>query len=287
MKHVIGKPIRHVIPVPTPKPEQSVSRNIFYHAGEIGDLIYGLYTMMKLGGGILCVGKHADIASGHPRGISEELFGFIRSLLDAQPYISAVEWTRVTPKETTHDLNTFREFWYGDKVKTALKNLGYHKPYSLAAMHAAAFGIILDESEPWITPVANPELNRFKVVVSRSERYTNDDFPWKEIVKRYGDNAGFVGLDSEYEAFCSEFGNVERAPVSSLADISSYLDSAEMFIGNQSSPNAVALGMGYGNTKWIIQEVNTNSWPRGFDCKFNRPKAIYCYAGDISKYPTL
>jgi len=272
MKHVIGRNI------PIQQPARKTSgTNVFYHAGEIGDLIYGLYTVKKLGGGIVCVGKHANIPSGHPRGISEELFEFTIPLLEAQPYIADVRWTEQTPKEVTHDLNIFREFWYGQKVKSALHDLGYQKPYSLAAMQAAAFRIKLDDTEPWIAPVIRNGLKRFKVIFSRSERYTNDDFPWPEIVRRYGEHAGFVGLDSEYDLFCSSFGQVERAQVSSIADISSYLSSAELFVGNQSSPNAVALGMGYGNEKWLIQEVNTNYWPIGFDCKFNRPKAIYCY----------
>lgn len=253
----------------------------FYHAGEIGDLIYGLYTMRALGGGSLLLGPTcADNRVSQPRGLSLMHFRFIKSFLEAQPYITQTGWTQFPPLNVKHDLNKFREFWFqGGELKKRLAELGAKKPYSLCWMHCAAFNIKLNEQEPWLSVPESKSVA--PVVMARSARFQNDIFPWKIIMTYYGKESVFVGLKEEHDAFVKQFGDVVYYPTESLLDMAMVINGAETFIGNQSAPMSVALGLGFGNAKRLVQEVNTSRWSEGHDCRFERKNATYCWDGII------
>jgi hypothetical protein len=270
--------------VPAPSPGAAS----FYHAGEIGDLLYGLYTMRALGGGMLLLGPKAHVPpSIHPRGLTPELFDFCRPFLEAQTFIKRVRWAQ-EPPAVDYDLNLFRDYLSGARPLSQIADLGHSQPFSLAAMHAARFSVCLNEREPWL--FAPRFVPAAPVVFARSFRYRNILFPWSGIVRRYRSQAVFVGLPDEHADFVAHFGPVPYHPVSDLAELAAVIAGARLFVGNQSSPMALALGLGFGlDGRCLVQEVKIDHWPQGMDCHFVRPYAIYGTSTELpwDQLPTL
>lgn len=113
-----------------------------------------------------------------------------------------------------------------------------------------------------------------RVVINRTPRYQNPFFPWKKIVEHYGDLLLFVGTTSEHEAFTRAFGSVAHRPINTLKEMAQVIAGCELFIGNQSSPCAVAEGL----KKPLIQEVS----PEIPDCIYFRASAQHCDTGAVT-----
>ena len=225
----------------------------FRHGGHMGDMIYGLPAIRAAGGGTLVM--HA-----HPRGkFNQQQCDLIRPLLVAQSYIDDVVFDN---RRDGFDLNGNR---YGPSrqniAERHLKIVGH--PVSL-------------KNQPWL--IAPEPKKVARVVFHRSPRYHNDKFPWKRVFEKYGKDAVMVGLPFEHEQFCREVGRVPYLPTKDYLELANVLAGCELFVGNQSSPYAVAEGMKI-NT---IQEV----CPRIANCIFDRSNAVYGWNESIS-LPTL
>lgn len=135
-------------------------------------------------------------------------------------------------------------------------------------------GVVLSEcgSEPWLK-VRTALKSRSGIVISRSDRYHNESgMPWAKIVKHYGwSRITFVGLPDEHTKFCNEFGPVSHQPVKDFWELAQLVMASKLFIGNQSSPLSVAIGMGHR----FIEECNEKQ-P---DCIFKRDNAQYVIDG--------
>jgi hypothetical protein len=138
---------------------------------------------------------------------------------------------------------------------------------TLAVTHAKWVGVDLPPYQPWIH-VTPREGFRDKVVIHRSPRYHNPHFPWAALVEHFGDRVVAIGLPDEHA-------QLERVISRKIPLIltENYLDCAEilagcgLFIGNQSSPCAIALGLGIP----VIQEVSQ----RVADCVYPGANAWY------------
>lgn len=125
--------------------------------------------------------------------------------------------------------------------------------------------------EKWLHNIAPSPISKNRVICSRTGRYRNGCFPWKQIVNHYGDRLLFVGLPHEYRDFCGEFGVVEYHKTSNMLEVAEIIAGSALFIGNQSSPNAVCEGLKHP----LIQETSL-SIP---DCIFIRPNAQHVSDG--------
>ena len=83
-----------------------------------------------------------------------------------------------------------------------------------------------------------------------------------------------VGLDEEHEDFCKKFGEVEHLHTIDLYDVAEAIAGASLFIGNQSSPNAIA------NALRAPSIVETCLY--AFDCIYERDNATYCHDGNLN-----
>lgn len=226
------------------------------HSGNIGDVIYGLPVL-----------KHISADAGESvkvylnpidERLSLQLLNVVKPLLEHQTYIDSVDVYAGEPID--YDLDLFRNHQH-------LNNLGY--------MHCAPFGldtsithkqsIFLDESLKYDLPVVD-------LIINRTERYTNDQFPWESLLKDQYSNAskGFVGLPHEYDIFVSKFNltDVAYIPTKDYLEVAWLINKSQLFIGNCSSPYAIAEGMKH-NT---IQESCT--W-LPYACMFPRENAHY------------
>lgn len=125
--------------------------------------------------------------------------------------------------------------------------------------------------EQWLFNIEADGRGSDRVVINRTSRYRNHYFPWTEIVHFYGDRLLFVGMPHEYRDFCGEFGVIEYARTQNMLEVAQVITASKLFIGNQSSPNAVAEGLKHPT----IQETSL-SIP---DCIFRRDNAQHVYDG--------
>ena len=124
-----------------------------------------------------------------------------------------------------------------------------HSGTNLLDFHATKFDIHWEElTEPWLKAPAYQDrpLKDIKVVISRTPRYQgNPNFYKNFLTSLDPSKCLFVGLANEYEDFASEFNfplNFYQAK--DAIDLASVIDSAPMFLGNQSMSCAIAKGLG-------------------------------------------
>lgn len=183
----------------------------------------------------------------------------IKSLIEAQPYIERVECSE---DSVDVDLVPFRRFHSSSTTLVAAQateaqlQLGFYPP--------------TDGSEPWLFVEPDDRFNG-RVIIARSPRYNNPNFPWSQIISFYGDRLLFVGLPEEHKSFVREFGSVRHLKVKDFLEMARAIAGASLFIGNQSSPHAVALGLGVR----MISEVCLEQ-P---DCLYRRDNVQYVADG--------
>jgi len=206
---------------------------IFHHSGDAGDIIYSLPCIREKGG-VLFISpntKHAVRQSA-----TYENTRNLIPLLNQQSYL----WRAAFTGEAVHadyDLNKFRD--------------DYKRGVCLVDAHAKAIGIAPDYT-PWLQVDYPIEVQGRHIVVSRSSRYHNTLFPWKDLVAQHGSKMLFTGTEDEHADFIRQFGNIPRASTPTLLDVARLIKGAWLFIGNQSCPMAIAIGLGHDR---IIQET--------------------------------
>lgn len=233
----------------------------FKHSGDAGDIIYSLATVRLVGGGDFYLSKSAST-----RVLMNQIaIENIAPLLRSQPYIRKVE--PYCGGSVAYDFDLFRAL------------LNEREP--LAVLHLRRFG--LPDSairEPWlfldqerIKVTASP-----KVIISRTARYQNMHFPWTRIVEKYKGKCCFVGSRDEWEAFKSDFGQIDYLVTPTLLELAYAIAASQLFIGNQSTPYAIAEGL----KKDSIQE--TCLWCP--NCIFRRANAQFV-PGERVELPNL
>jgi hypothetical protein len=226
----------------------------FAHAGDLGDIIYSLPVIRELGGGVLRL---------RPRGytdkpMTQERANLLIPLIEKQPYIKGVYFdprSETLPGEV--DLDQFR---------------GHLQAGNLVGSHAAACGVTMDHwnPKPWLeTPV---EMYTGRTAVNRTHRYLNPWFDWREALD-YGHRPVFYGMQEEFESLVSLTHRIDYEPTADMWELAKAINQSLMFVGNQSAPFAVAVGLG----KRAVLAVS----PQVPNCLFHRPNIHNYFMGAI------
>lgn len=230
------------------------------HTGDLGDLVGSLPILLSLGGGeiVISESKFRDRGRSPRETMRGARYEAIKPLLLAQPYVTAVFW-QDEPQDITHDLSHFRQ-------------LPFKKGENLATWQARYLGVEID-LDPWL---AVPDfVQHDKTVISRSLRYHNFFFPWGELIQRNGPVV-FVGLPSEHSALEKEsHWSFPYQPTANLLELAQVIRGAKLFIGNQSCPYWLAVGMGVP----LIQE----SWENDLNSIVQRENATYTPDGPTTR----
>ncbi len=232
----------------------------FRHSGDLGDLLHGLSILKTLKGPHELYLVNRRTVPPFTRNILKQE-RVVRPLLEAQPYISKVEFSE---HPVDYDMTMFRRF--------------HHVARSLAEaqiMHFNDIGntnLAVDLTKPWLTTGKDRKPSGH-VVLSRTSRYHNDKFPWKKVVEFYGDKARFVGTRQEHDDFCAEFGYIPYTETRTLLNLAEVIHNSSLFIGNQSCPMAIAIGLGHPFIQEVCDEVP--------DCIYKRDNAKYCFDGSV------
>lgn len=231
----------------------------FGSSGDFGDVIYLLPIIQENGGGNLWLYDRPWTKQISSR------YRIIEPLLSAQSYLKNVALN--DGEGVDFDFSTFRSMYRPDQSLTASQGSHGKKEYGLKVPKG---------DKAWLTAPASEE-SKGRVVVARSPRYHNNMFPWTKVLAHYGESVLFIGLKEEHDAFCKAFGvKVEHRPVKDFLEIASLIAGSDLFIGNQSSPYAVAEGLKH---------------PRVLECNLRVPDCVYpnggqlCYDGHLDYFP--
>lgn len=227
----------------------------FFHSGDLGDVIYALPAMRDLGGGTLYLESRPWTARMTPARAN-----VLRALLESQFYIDKV-FHGEPPKDAVN-FSTFR-------------NGGLFYGVSLVELQADWVKAKVDFT-PWLVSPRSPK-SHGRIVCHRSPRYHNPYFRWDLVGKHFGKQLIFVGMPEEVEALRREAGvDAEYLQTNDYAELAEIIRGAHLFIGNQSSPLALALGLGVA----CVQE--TCLWTP--DCVFPRDNIRYVLDGGIAEW---
>lgn len=226
------------------------------HSGNVGDVIYALPTIMHLSN--LCGKKIKFYLNPVDTRMSITLANVLTPLIEHQSYIDSVEI--YNGQDIDHDLDLFRH------VHVESSNLGH--------MHAKLFDFdfsILSKQSVFIDDSYTTDFDKYDIVINRTERYNNPAFPWHYLLtNEYADHSKcFVGTESEYNLFTEQFklNDIAYVKTSDFLQVAWLIKNSKLFIGNCSSPYAIAETMKHTS----IQESCT--WC--LTCLYERPNAYY------------
>ena len=194
--------------------------NQFAHSGDFGDIIYALPTIRACGGGRLAL---FDAPGKTAHGMNPRRAGIIIPLLKAQPYI---EDAYFTTDAVDHAINGFRDHPHGN----------------LSDKHLSTMGLSWRERDTkWLE--VDRAVHAADVVICRSSRYNNPNFPWSRVLATYPGRCGFIGLADEHRHFTVRFGSVPYIRADNLLDVARIIAGSRLYIGNYTAATAVAEGL--------------------------------------------
>lgn len=236
---------------------------VFHHSGDAGDIIYSLAAMKSMGGGVMFISP--DCRYPYPRvpnmcrSMGNANVDPLIPLLRQQEYVWDCRFTQSMPHSTDIDFNAFRDFYR------------VHRPenfFSLFRLHLLACGVDYPEDQPWLTCDTAVEIPNRPIIVNRTARFHNEKFPWSALIAQHGHRMAFVGLADEYQEFrkLQPAVNVPWHQTANFLELARVINGSKVFIGNQSSAQAIAIGLG----KNVISEV----WLGNANTMFRRKNQI-------------
>lgn len=241
----------------------------YSHAGDAGDVIFSLPVIRALGGGTLAL--HAE--SWTRERMTESKVQSIRSLLITQPYIQDVRW--LAPNEKADiNLNDFRSEYF-----RTFRHPNFPKRRNLCEWILRTHGVDPAEQEKqWLFVEPRREA---RVIINRTGAgrdgryvYRNPAFPWRKVLHQYHGQFAFVGTAKEHKEFTNRMNWQQGYPfpipyleTPNLLTLAQVIAGADLFIGNQSLPYAIAEGL----KKRAVLEV----CPWLPNCLFEREDVIH------------
>jgi hypothetical protein len=203
---------------------------IFKHRPKLGDIIYSLPFIKANGGGTL----YLDPDSPHfpnQRELWIERFNWLMPLINAQDYIEEVKIWDGEPFDVDLDdyMNT-THLTKGDKV-------------NIVDNHFIGQGQSPIKYEKWLSVKDRfSKITDAMEVVANSSNHQDLSVDYSMVISG---NETFVGTTHEWKAFVNRGGKRLRSPLCKDAlELADIIAKANVFIGNQSLPLAIALGLG-------------------------------------------
>lgn len=222
----------------------------YKHSGTLGDLIYSLAIIPKLGTGEFkvalnnienCVAQYGyrpdEVDPAHRGRFTEQDFQWLKPLLERQNYITRATTWKQGDAETDVDLDKFRGVLFrgfeGNYVEA------YHRTFNLPFM-------MNDYDTPWLEADA---IKTRPMIVSRTFRYRDpaSDSVWTEMAVngRLQELGLFVGTPAEHQDFVSITGvDIPYHPVKDFLELANIVAGAELVMANQNFVYSLAMGLG-------------------------------------------
>lgn len=225
----------------------------FVHSGTLGDLIYSLPIVKKMGGGKFlvaidniqeCVTKYscgnptwAQVDPEHVGRFTVKDYEKLKPLLERQSYIQDTGMWHKGDAPADVDLDHFRSVQFRSFEGNYVQ--GYHLAFDLPFTMA-------DYDATWLEADPNPVA---PIVVCRSGRYQDPvgDAQWQKIINdtQLEKHGTFVGVESERQAFIQATGcNIPLCPINGFLELANVIAGAELVLCNQSFTYSIAMGLG-------------------------------------------
>jgi len=249
----------------------------YRHSGTLGDLVYSLYMVKKMGGGEFqialenleaCVTKYGyraeHIDPQHRGRFTEQDIAWLTPLLEKQDYITQVSTWRAGDAEADIDLDAYRAVLYRTFEGNILE--AYHRTFDMPFS-------MKDYDATWLT--ADP-IKTKEIVISRSFRYRpeNGDAFWLDFANTidFAESAIFVGTPKEHADFVKLTGAaIEYRPVKDFLELAGIIAGCDMLMSNQGFAYSLAIGLG----KQTLLEVNKLVPLKNNECFFPRTNCQY------------
>lgn len=204
--------------------------------GDIGDICYLACLLKHLPDGPhSLLFRQSTLTKANTPERAATMFNLLKLLLDQQDYIK--EFRMIEPGEQvdwkSEDFRALRHYTPGETLMQAHLN-------HFCVVRKTSLQIKGDA--PWLKVTPSP-LSKGRVIVNRTGRYRNDQFPWAKVVDHYRHTLLFVGLHHEWRETCGLFGYMDFAPTNNLLEVAQLIAGSELFIGNQSCAFALAEGL--------------------------------------------
>lgn len=218
------------------------------HSGDLGDIIY--YLPVAKAQGIERI-YYADRPVTKPT--SKGKYLFLKRLIEN----CGIEFLYEEPKEKVFPAWNFRSG--GLPIGVTLTDL------------QARFANVDVSKEVWLKAEHKEEF-RNKIILHRSPRYNNQHFPLQEISEYYEKDIIAIGTPEEVEQLRNtcQF-KFPHSVFEDAQDLCNAIYSCRWYVGNQSSPMALAIGSGARFTQELC--------PWAPDCIFPREHCFYSFDG--------
>jgi len=205
------------------------------HGGKLGDIIYSLPLIKELKEKynddiLLLLGNDKLLFNiwGYDSNWQLKL-NWIKDILIEQDYISSVKL--YDNEIIDFDLDKFRNTVLQFRSKSILEH------------HFLAFNLNFNKykhERKWLKSYDNK--NEYDFVVGRSFQY-RDTEDYYNILK--DTNSIFIGMEKEYNDFINNFNiDIKFKKVETSLELLKVIDSGKKYIGNQSLPLSIAIGLG-------------------------------------------
>jgi ADP-heptose:LPS heptosyltransferase len=222
----------------------------YKHSGATGDLVYSLAVAQYLGRGdfylhldqIDWIGRHyygSEPNPFHKGRLTHKDYEYMQDFMLAQPYINTFE--PYTGQEVAHNLDRFRPAFVGhpgNYIDIYSQAMGIYDPAVQTEIR----------TQPWLTVPGPTMIEGRSIVINRTQRWLPPSpspqwLKWQD--EGVADEAVFVGLPEEYEAFQKQIGMaIPYHETRTMLELAQVIAGAEAFIGNQSQALAIAIGLG-------------------------------------------
>jgi hypothetical protein len=206
---------------------------VFYHSGEIGDLLYGLKVIQHIGKGdlytnadlLIDFNPDTELCVFPNKWFDQRTYNFVKRLVYRQPYINKFEFD--LPPHIDYNLNYFRKMVF-DTFDVNFYELYYR-----------ICNVTPDEPDgykPWIECDAK-SIAPITVIRTTGAGRTIPNYPWKTIVDKYKNQMVFLGTKHEYDVFTRDVGGkkIKWYESSDMLSICEVINGAQLHIGNSTS----------------------------------------------------
>jgi len=229
-----------------------VDPKTFVIGGDMGDIIYHLLYIKKLGGHTYHIdpsggangGKgyirdgYIRIGDGNPGKFNLTKALFLLPLIKEQPYLKDVDLYSGDPADAWKSYDVNAGEYHKDDL--GIQNLTY--------FHAKKYNLdIEDLNEPWLEVKNKREVYKDrKIVINRTLRYRgNDNYYYfnRDVIEK---NGIFVGLPEEYNDFMQRFRfrSIPYVGTNDCLELAEVISGCDSFLGNGSLAASIAIGLG-------------------------------------------
>lgn len=207
----------------------------FLHSGHIGDLIYALPAIKKLSENHTCnlfIGINKIFTNEKYKNhtsagvlINDRIFNYALPLIGKQKYLNKVQ--KYIDQKIDINLDLFRDM--------------PGKPSNSSKWYFHITGVHADLHKPFLDTQEHDKIKN-KIVISRSLRNKNTFIDYS-FLNDFCDQLIFIGLKDEYLDLKKVIPELKHYDPLDFFEMSQIIKSSKFFLGNQSSPFAIAEGL--------------------------------------------